>query len=181
MAGKPGIHTKQASTNLVLPKIKRKLGGICAIPAGERMGRTNLNKGLRKKDKAAMFRDDLFWVYKEWGGRDKVLALIEDKKGEKPNKDKIDMQKHFIKSLILVYGKELDIKLKQLSVKSVGEGGGKNFIFIMDGLDKKSGNIVTGNATSLPMQFLSQILNTEGVPEIPPEEKEETEEDGETT
>lgn len=181
MARKPGRHPKEASTNLVLPKPKRKLGGICAIPAGERMGRTNLNKGLRKKDKAAMFRDDLFWVYKEWGGKEKVLALIEDKKGEKSDKDKKEMQKHFIKSLILVYGKELDIKLKQLSVKGPGgEGGGKNFIFIMDGLDKKSGKVVVGNEANLPMQFLNQILNTEGMPEASPENKEEeTEEDGE--
>ncbi len=182
MAGKPGIHRKEASTNLVLPKTKRKLTGICAIPAGDRMGRTNLNKGLHKKDRAAMFRDDLFWVYREWGGKEKVLALIEDKKGEKANKDKQDMQKHFIKSLILVYGKELDIKLKQLSIKgSGGEGGGKNFIFIMDGLDKKNGKVVAGSEASIPMQFLNQILNTEGTEEAPPGNEEETEEDGETT
>ena len=91
------------------------------------------------------------------------------------------MQKHFIKSLILVYGKELDIKLKQLSVKGVGEGGGKNFIFIMDGLDKKNGKVVAGaDKASIPLQFLNQILNTEGVPEAQPETEEETEEDGET-
>lgn len=108
---------------------------------------------------SAKFRNDLFWVYKQIGGRDQLKRLIAGGKDEAGNDIPADraMLKEMLKLLLSLYSKELDAQIKR---EQAGGGDDKrSFIFIMDGLG--NGKVAGANIESLPKKLLDMLTNTD--------------------
>jgi hypothetical protein len=107
---------------------------------------------------SSKFRNDLFWVYKQIGGRDQLRRLIAGDQDTETPPDRT-MLKEMLKLLISLYSKELDAQIKR---EQAGAGDNRQaFIFIMDGLG--SGKVAGANIESLPEQMLKMLTNPDAV------------------
>jgi hypothetical protein len=107
------------------------------------------------KGQSAKFRNDLFWIYKNLGGKEELVKLIKGSKNENIAPDK-GLLKDLLKLLLALYTKELDAETKKEMAKGAAVGNGKNFIFFMDGLGRKE----SSDTQTIPEQILSMM--TEG-------------------
>jgi hypothetical protein len=140
MSSRPGIHRKTATQSL---QTKNKGGR----PFGSKSGSGKNN-----------FKKDLLYVYKKWGGKQKMLEEIRDDK---------DLRKTFLKTLLQLHIKDMELELKRKGVTPDGQG--KNFIFFMDGL-QKGDKVGLSDAAKL----LNQMTDADGT-QKPEEEIEEDE------
>lgn len=149
MSSRPGIHRKTATQSL---------------PTKKKAGRPFGSK--EKSTIKSSFKKDLLYVYKKWGGKQKMLSEVKEDK---------DLRKNFLKTLLQLHLKEMDIELKKKGLTPDGQS--KNFIFIMDGLQKDKAEAVS-EATKL----LDQMTEADATGETLGEDEEEEDEleDGRT-
>lgn len=150
----------------IKPRIKEE---IPEDSNGLFMGDINYDEEVAKIMGDSKFLDDLIWVYRKWGGKEKMLKDI---------KDDQRMRKHFLKSIMSLEVKKMDLLVKRAApntggkagVNGIGGGGNKgNFFFILKGLDKEDDVIEGVKGGKIDPKELRQILDADPG-EVPEEE-----------